>query len=127
MEGTSANVITGQSIHSGTNSFKLYMNTEMFSDKINSQDNSENTSEDISQDTIENKFQKSNENTNNIKLEDYMNAIGTQSTYADDSDFNFGYGILTMEEYDIRSNIQQIDINVSKSDENVRNRRRRKR
>ena len=127
MEGTSANVITGQSIHSGTNSFKLYMNTEMFSDKVNSQDNSENTSEYISQDTIENKFQKSNENTNNIKLEDYMNAIGTQSTYADDSDFNFGYGILTMEEYDIRSNIQQIDINVSKSDENVRNRRRRKR
>jgi hypothetical protein len=32
-----------------------------------------------------------------------------------------------MEEYDIFSNIQQIDINVSKSDENVRNRRRRKR
>ena len=63
-----------------------------------------------------------------VKLEDYLKAIGAQTTSVDDNDFKFGYGILDVEENMLpETRITDIEVNITESDNNVKNRRRRKR
>jgi hypothetical protein len=63
-----------------------------------------------------------------VKLEDYLKAIGAQSTAVDDNDFNFGYGISGVEENMLpETKITSVEVNITESDNNVKNRRRRKR
>jgi hypothetical protein len=147
MEGTSSNIITGQCVKSGTNAFELFINTEMLpeqkqtgQDMVYPPEQNINDKPEINyspavipiespesfefNDDFMDKMNASKE----VKLDNYIQAIGAQTIFADDNDFNFGYGISTMDEYTLPTSIiGQIDVNITKSDENVRNRRRRKR
>ena len=141
MEGISSNIMTGQCGRYGTNSFDLYMDTNMLPDKKEPITNN-NTS--YSSDNNMSRFVENNsidytdsvKNNNNVgeleissdgNLKDYMQSIGSQTVIADDNDFNFGYGISNIGEYTLsKLMIDQIDVNIIKSDEKVRNRRRRK-
>ena len=148
MEGISANIITGQGVKSGTNSFDLYINTEMIPEQKQSETQNlvyppeQNINEKpeinyspafIPVDSPESfefndDFMEKMNSSKEVKLDNYIKAIGAQQVFADDNDFNFGYGISDMEEYILPTSIiGQVDVNITKSDENVRNRRRRKR
>jgi len=146
MEGTSANIIVGQGVKAGTNAFDLYVNKNLlpnpskdmnilyppeqniedkpeinFSPAIAPLESPENF---IFDDDFKEKMNSSKE----VRLEDYIKVIGSQNITADDNDFNFGYGIYGVEEYKLpETNIGNIEIDIIKSDDNIRNRRQRKR
>ena len=146
MKGTSSNIITGQCVNSGTNAFDLFINTEMLPEKKQTETNMYPPEQNIndkpeinyspavipieSPETfeIDDEFMEKMNSSKEVKLENYIQAIGAQSIVAEDSDFNFGYSIATINEYTLPTSIiGQIDVNITRSDENVRNRRRRKR
>ena len=148
MEGTSSNIITGQGVKSGTNAFDLFMNTDLLPeqkqtgnrDMLYPPEQNINEKPEINYSPavvpiespesfeFDDEFMEKMNASKEVKLDNYFQAIGAQSVVADDADFNFGYGISTMEEYALPTSIiGQIDVNITKSDENVRNKRRRKR
>lgn len=109
MKGISANVMTCQDIKTGTGTFNLFMNKDL-----------------LPAAPIEEIETKSNVDDN--KLDAYMKNIGSQTSFADDSDFNFGYNVLNMTEHSLPENPESIfEINILKSTENVRNKKKRKR
>ena len=146
MEGTSANIIVGQGVKAGTNAFDLYVNKNLlpnpsqdasilyppeqniedkpeinFSPAIEPLESPENF---IFDDDFKEKMNSSKE----LRLEDYIKVIGSQNITVDDNDFNFGYGIYGVEEYKLpETTIGNIEIDIIKSDNNIRNRRQRKR
>ena len=77
---------------------------------------------------IDDNFMKRMDVSKEVKLEDYLRLIGSQSTIVDNNDFDFGYDITEIEEHSLpNSKVGDININITKSEANVRNRRRRKR
>ena len=137
MEGTSSNIIAGQGVKAGTNSFGLYVNKNLLpppreKQKIFVPNENENLKTfippnlqeiEINEELIE-KMTADKE----VRLDDYLKAIGAQSINVDDNDFNFGYGISDFAEHQLPEiNLNTIEINIVKSDNVVRNRRRRKR
>ena len=146
MKGTSSNIIVGQGVKSGTNSFNLYINknllpkpkketTVTYAPEQNVSEQQEvNYSPEFqplnSPDVFEfdDDFKERMDSSKEVRLEDYLQAIGAQTTSVDDNDFDFGYGILSMEEHMLpETNIGNIKISITKSDTDTRNRRRRKR
>lgn len=146
MEGTSSNIIVGQGVKAGTNSFDLYVNKNLLPSS-NREQNTLYPPEQNIKDKPEVKFspnvppldapenfvfdddfiEKMN-SSKEVRLEDYIKAIGSQSINADDNDFDFGYGISNMEENILpETNIGNISINIIKSEKNIKNKRQRKR
>jgi|SaaInlStandDraft_1057018.scaffolds.fasta_scaffold00990_10 DNA-directed RNA polymerase beta' subunit len=136
MNGTSSNIIAGQSVRAGTNSFELHINKNLLPEpKLNTSDNlyppEQNVNElpetnfspsfapmdsntDNLNSDIDNAFIKKMAESKEVKLEDYMKVINSQSSIIDDSNFDFGYNINNIT--NIKSNnIKNININIVKN------------
>jgi DNA-directed RNA polymerase II subunit RPB1 len=110
MQGTSSNVIFAQGVKAGTNSFELCINKNL-----------------LPEPKVEKSF-IDNMNTKELKLDNYLKTIEKESTIVDDTDFNFGYGILNLEEHKLpESNVKNIELNIVKSNNVKRTKKRRKR
>jgi DNA-directed RNA polymerase II subunit RPB1 len=144
MEGTSSNIITGQGPKSGTNSFDLFINKNLLPLPNQEQEfypPEQNVNEKIEVDyspaftpidspenfQFDEDFMEKMTSSKEVKLEDYLKAIGAQSTSVDDNDFKFGYDISGEENMLPETKIVNIEVNITESDNNVKNRRRRKR
>ena len=136
MNGTSSNIIAGQTVRNGTNSFELHINKNLLPEpKLNTSDNlyppEQNVNElpetnfspsfapmdsntDNLNSDIDNAFIKKMAESKEVKLEDYMKVINSQSSIIDDSNFDFGYNINNITK--IKSNnIKNININIVKN------------
>jgi DNA-directed RNA polymerase II subunit RPB1 len=146
MEGTSSNIIAGQGVKAGTNAFDLYINKNLLPTSKQEQNTLFPPEQNVSDRpeanfspaitpleapenfVFDDDFREKMNSSKEVRLEDYIQAISAQTIAADDNDFNFGYGISGMEEHVLpETNIGNIEISIVKSDNNVRNRRRRKR
>lgn len=145
MDGTSSNLITGQGPKSGTNSFEIFINKNLLPLPNQEQEfypPEQNVNEKPEVDyspafapiespenfQFDEDFMEKMTSSKEVKLEDYLKAIGAQSTAVDDNDFNFGYGISGVEENMLpETKITTVEVNITESDNNVKNRRRRKR
>ena len=105
MKGTSANVIMAQQINCGTGSFDLLINKDLL--------------------PVETK--KEDVDVKREELDDYISSIG-EDDFADTSDFNFGYNVLSSTEFNI-SKIpeQEFNLNIIANKENSNKKKRRKR
>jgi DNA-directed RNA polymerase II subunit RPB1 len=138
MKGTSANIIMGQSVRSGTNAFDLLVNPEILPEHEEFVFSSENQEISISKnknesdveftenknfESVMNKVNSSQE----VNLEDYMRDIENFPIQIEDSDFTFGYDIENTEEQTLPSaTFDKIKLNIVKSTKTTNNRRRRK-
>ena len=145
MEGTSSNLITGQGPKSGTNSFEIFMNKNLLplpNQKQEFYPPEQNINEKPEVDyspafspiespenfQFDDDFMEKMNASKEVRIEDYLKAIGAQSTAVDDNDFNFGYGISGVEENMLpETKVTTIEVNIIESENNVKNRRRRKR
>lgn len=98
MEGTSSRVITAQPVKAGTNYFDVYMNTDLLpetDEKLRDFGSGNIYIENfVSEKEINQDFINKIKSSEDIKLGDYLQAIGAQPVNVDDSDFNFGYSVL---------------------------------
>lgn len=101
MNGTSSNIILGQVVKAGTNSFTLSLNKKYLP-------NAENNIKNIESD--DNKTSKNNTFNN------YMTNIQKEQYSYNNGDFLFGYNITEMEEYVLpKDNYEDIQLNIIKS------------
>jgi DNA-directed RNA polymerase beta' subunit len=146
MKGTSANIVMGQSVRTGTDAFNIILNKDLLPDEIDQVNTMlppepnvnemaevkqtptlaplENMEEFEFGDDFMDKMAESKE----VKLEDYMRTIGTRPMEVDETDFNFGYDIQSFEEHMLPKSEFETDIkiNIEKSKQVTNNRRRRK-
>lgn len=135
MEGTSSNIVAGQGVKAGTNSFDLYVNKNLLpppreEQKVFVPKENENSfiPPNLQEVDMDEELIAKMTANKEVRLDDYLKAIGAQSINVDDNDFNFGYGISEFDEHQLpETNVDTIEINIIKSDKVVRNKRRRKR
>ena len=145
MNGTSANIIAGQAVPSGTNAFNLYMNTELLPAPSQSdmQDMSLMTQpeqlepEDMRSPAVApmaapddfdfgDDFTDKMNASKDISLDDYLQEIGSHPEHVAASDFDFGFGIEQQEEYALPpAQFSDIQLQVVKSNAPTTTRRRR--
>lgn len=132
MEGTSSNIIAGQTVKAGTNSFELHINKNLLPEpknEINTLYPPEQNVNEIPETkfspafapmdshndfNIDNTFIKKMSESKEVKLEDYMKLINSQSSVVDDNNFDFGYNMNNFTQ--IKSNnINNINIDIVKN------------
>lgn len=141
MEGTSANIIMGQAVKTGTNSFNLLMNVDMLPEgdemevkesEMEVTESGKDEMEDM-EDMVEPleslegfDFEKAFEQKE-LSLDDYLREIGKSGVDIEDSDFNFGYDLDNFEEEKLpEMGFDNVQLEIEKVVENNVNRRRRK-
>jgi DNA-directed RNA polymerase II subunit RPB1 len=150
MNGTSANIIAGQAVKTGTNAFDLLMNQHLLPEPEDRSANQllppepkvsdlpemhhspamaplENMEAFEFDDDFAEKMAASNA-TKEVRLEDYLRDIGSHPIQVDDGDFTFGYDIDNLEERSLppAEFDGKIQLNIVKSTQVNVNRRRRK-
>lgn len=132
MKGTSSNIIAGQTVKAGTNSFDLYINKNLLPEaknEINTLYPPEQNVNEMSETkfspafspmdfpnnfNINDTFVKKMSESKKVKLEDYMKLINSQSSIVDDNNFDFGYNMNNFAK--IKSNnINNINIHIVKN------------
>jgi len=145
MNGTSANIIAGQAVKTGTNAFDVLLNQDLLPDPVEARSSEtllppEPKVSEMAElthspamapleDTEAFEFDEDfNLESKDIRLEDYMRDIGTRPVQVDDSDFTFGYDIEGFEEHALPAvKFQQdVQLNIVKSSQRNVTRRRRK-
>lgn len=148
MEGTSANIIAGQAVRTGTNAFDLILNQDLlpapkeqvsllppepkvsdlpemgYSPAMAPLEDTEAFEFGTDFDDVTKKMNASKE----VNLDDYLRDIGNQPSLVDDSEFTFGFDIDNQTQTSLPpSNFDHpIQLNIVKSSTTNTNRRRRK-